>query len=257
MLRPTSHLELRHHLDPVRWAAQSLALDPDPAQAEVLRSPARRLLLCCARQWGKSTLAAVRLLHCALGRPRSLCLIIGPSERQSGLILSTIQNWLPDLGISPRRDPRAELSLLLPNSSALIALPANADTVRGFASVQFLAVDEAAYVPDSLYHAVRPMLAVSRGTLWLLSTPAGQSGFFYREFMSAAADPARGFARFVFPATACPRLSPGFLEAEQASLGESVYRREYLCEFTASANQLLTRAILDACLSETEEGYDW
>jgi hypothetical protein len=42
-------------------------------------------------------------------------------------------------------------------------------------------VDEAARVPDDLYRAVRPMLAVSQGRLIALSTPFGQRGWFYDE----------------------------------------------------------------------------
>jgi len=43
-------------------------------------------------------------------------------------------------------------------------------------------IDEAGFVPDELYHALNPMLAVSQGGLWLMSTPAAQSGFFFEEW---------------------------------------------------------------------------
>ena len=34
-------------------------------------------------------------------------------------------------------------------------------------------------VSEEVYRAVRPMLAVSQGSLWLMSTPYGKRGFFY------------------------------------------------------------------------------
>ena len=42
-----------------------------------------------------------------------------------------------------------------------------------------LLVDEAARVSDDLYMAVRPMMAVSGGMWWLMSTPMGKRGLFY------------------------------------------------------------------------------
>ena len=248
---------LAHKADPALWAQETLDFYPDPHQAEVLRCPSPRLLLCCTRQWGKSTLAALRLLHFSAFQPKSLSIIVSASERQSGLLIATIGNYLETLAIPIQRDPRATPSLRLPNGSALIALPACPTTVRGFASVGFLVIDEAAYVPDALYHAVRPMLAVSRGTLWLLSTPDSQRGFFYQEYYRALADPAYLCTRFVIPASECPRMSADFLAAERQALGESIFNREYNCEFAAPAGQIITRALLDACLTDQEEPFDW
>ena len=49
-----------------------------------------------------------------------------------------------------------------------------------------LILDEAARVPDELYAALRPMLAVGGGRLVLLSTPFGKRGFFWREWSEQA-----------------------------------------------------------------------
>ncbi len=57
------------------------------------------------------------------------------------------------------RDPRAPLSLLRPNGSALIGLPAGEANIRGFDSVSFLILDEAAKIPDEVYAAARPTRA--------------------------------------------------------------------------------------------------
>jgi hypothetical protein len=63
------------------------------------------------------------------------------------------------------------------------SLPGVEDTVRGFSAVSLMLIDEAAPVNDDLYKTVRPMLAVGDGDLWLMSTPNGQRGFFYNEWM--------------------------------------------------------------------------
>ena len=71
------------------------------------------------------------------------------------------------------------MSLAFPNGSRIVGLPGNEATVRGFSAVALMLVDEASRVSDDLYRAIRPMLAVSDGTLWLMSTPFGKRGFFY------------------------------------------------------------------------------
>ena len=57
----------------------------------------------------------------------------------------------------------------LENRSRIVSLPRKEDTIRGYAHVTLMVIDEAARVPDDLYRAVRPMLAVSRGRLICLS----------------------------------------------------------------------------------------
>jgi hypothetical protein len=55
-------------LDAVRLA-QRCGLEPEDWQADVLRTPSRRVLLNCARQSGKSTITALKALHVALFEP--------------------------------------------------------------------------------------------------------------------------------------------------------------------------------------------
>ena len=61
-------------------------------------------------------------------------------------------------------------------------LPGQEKTIRGFSGVTLIIEDEASRVDDTLYRAVRPMLAVSGGRLILMSTPYGQTGHFFEEW---------------------------------------------------------------------------
>src|SRR5262245_7986477 len=58
-------------------------LQPDSWQAELLRTDAKRLLLLCSRQAGKSTTAAALALRVALLEPHAPILILSPTVRQS------------------------------------------------------------------------------------------------------------------------------------------------------------------------------
>ena len=348
--------------DPVRWAQSHLGFHPDPVQAEILRSPAARLMLCCTRQFGKSTITAIKALHYAWTHPGSLVLAAAPTARQSGEWLEKTRCFLNVLGVRSRSDGHNRLSLVLSNGSRLIGLPGMPDNVRGFSKAGLIIIDEAGFVPDELYQALNPMLAVSRGGLWLISTPAAQLGFFYDEWsrdelwaplpappanpipenyadrLPTPAEPSLhkspcghqppsgsvahpSAARFPWPVAApgsasscrnqlplpnsdrsatrrptptepsllewpgsehsppgtprlaaqhgelqgppkdgvawhrfrvtaeqCPRISPDFLAEQRILLGDSVFRREYMCEFVAAGTQIIDRDLLDSAL---------
>jgi hypothetical protein len=172
--------------DPVLWAEKLLGFTPDAVQAEILRSDAARLMLCCTRQFGKSTITAIKALHHAWTHPEALVLVAAPTARQSGEWLQKIRGFLSQLGVRGRSDGINRLSCKLPNGSRLIGLPDVPDNVRGFSKASLVLIDEAAFVADELYQALNPMLAVSRGSLWLMSTPGAQTGFFYEEWSREA-----------------------------------------------------------------------
>jgi hypothetical protein len=91
--------------------------------------------------------------------------------------------------------------------------------VRGFSAVSLLLIDEASRVDDAMYKALRPMLAVGRGDLWLMRTPCGKRGFFYECWEHEGAE----WFRVAVPATECPRIPAEFLEKERGD-GSTVVR---------------------------------
>ena len=56
-------------LDPVLFAREALGFAPDAKQELVLNPSIHRGLLNCSRQWGKSTLTALKAVHWAWFRP--------------------------------------------------------------------------------------------------------------------------------------------------------------------------------------------
>jgi hypothetical protein len=106
-------------------------------------------------------------------------------------------------------------------------------------------VDEAARVDDHLYYAVRPMLAVSGGSLMMLSTPFGKRGAFFEEWTDGT-----GWERYEIPASQCPRISEAFLEEERRSLPRRVYRQEYECSFEETDDQVFSFEDVAAAISK-------
>jgi hypothetical protein len=120
------------------------------------------------------------------------------------------------------------MSLLYPNGSRIVGLPGNEETIRGYSAVSLLLVDEASRVPDDLYLAVRPMLTVSEGALWLMSTPNGKRGFFWEAWERGGPE----WEKVGVTAYDCARIRGEVLEEERQTMGERWFRQEYLCEFT-------------------------
>lgn len=181
--------DLARALDPALLMEQA-GLVPDAWQRDLLRSDARRMLLLCSRQSGKSTTTAVVALHTALYLPPALVLPLSPSLRQSQELFRQVLDVyrVVDATIPPEQE--SALRLELRNGSRIVSLPGTEQTVRGYSGVRLLVVDEAARVADSLYYASRPMLAASGGRLVCLSTPFGKRGFFHQEWTAG-----RGWAR--------------------------------------------------------------
>ena len=225
--------DLQRALDPVGFARGALGFNPDPWQEKALRWSGKRLLLNCCRQSGKSTTAAILGLHRALFYPGSLVLLVSPSLRQSGELFRKVGEHLQRLQTPPRKVEDNRLSVTLANSSRIVSLPSTENTVRGFSGAALIIEDEAARVPDELYIAVRPMVAVSGGRLILLSTPHGKRGHFFAEYTESGRD----WERILIPAPECPRISGEFLQEERASLGDWWFRQEYMCEFVETVDQ--------------------
>jgi hypothetical protein len=234
-------------LDPVAFAAEAVPFTLDPWQVQLLRSSSRQIILNCARQIGKSTMTALLGLHQALFVPGSLVLLLAPSLRQSSEHHKKVKQAYLTLPFSPVAVSReTELQLEFANGSRILALPGKVQTIRGY-SAQLLVVDEAAWVSDELYQGIRPMLAVSRGRIILLSTPFGKRGFFYREWSEGGAS----WERIRVDAYQCPRITTEFLEEERRRQGELHFRSEYLCEFTDTVDQVFRTEDVRGAISDS------
>ena len=135
---------------------------------------------------------------------------------------------------------------MLPNGSRMVGLPDNPDTIRGFSGTNLLVIDEAARVSEAMYEALRPMLAVSGGSLWAMSTPNGRTGFFYREWSGD-----RPWTRIQVAAADCPRIPQQFLEDERKALGEEAFLQEYCCEFVMEEGTLFDVAQIRSKFSDS------
>ncbi len=134
--------------------------------------------------------------------------------------------------------------------SILYSLPAGKTGVflRSF-SLDFLYADEAAYVPDAVYNALKPMLLVSkkkRGLGWevFLSTPFGKGGFFYNSFTD------EDYKQFHISSEDCERIDKKDLRKEENKITKVQYAQEYLGEFIDEFQQYFPTALIKECMKK-------
>jgi hypothetical protein len=235
--------DLQAALDPARLL-RLCGLAPEAWQEEILRERPQRALLNCCRQAGKSVTAAASAAHEALYMADSLALMLAPTHRQSAELLRKARAVLVAAapGLELKTDSLQALELT--NGSRIVSLPAREDTIRGYSRVTLLIFDEAAWVPDELYVAARPMLAVSGGRILALSTPNGQRGWFYREWISH-----EDWHVTKIPAAKCPRIRAEFLTEERLRHTADRYASEYACEFTDAIGSVFYYRDIEAALN--------
>jgi hypothetical protein len=222
-------------LDRTAFFTQATGYVPDNWQARAMQSTADRVLIACGRQVGKTEIAAVMSAHMSQTVAGSLTLLVAPSLRQASEVFRRTTQIYQAL---PARVPRVAHSALrseFANGSRVISLPASTATVRGY-SPDLLILDEAAWCPTELWHALSPSLSVSGGRVLALSTPNGRTGWFAQAFAEDAS-----WDKVHHSSEDCPRIPKDFLVREQASMPAWMYDTEYRALFVETANRLVFR----------------
>lgn len=250
---PADHLadDLLCMFDPIYWSKYIGQIDLEPWQERVLKSRHRFITLCCNRQCGKTTIAAVRAAHMALYQPRSKTLIIAPSMRQTLEVFKVIEGFVFKGDGGDKRDEDNKKSLILSNGSQIYGVPASPDTIRGFSAIDLLIEDEAAFVDDAINDAVTPMIDRSRGTMMLLSSPNGQQGHFFRAVTGSG-----DWFRERITWKDCPWLTKERMDQLREEKGDNYVRQEYECEFLSADDAVFLADQIEAALKDTS-GETW
>ena len=236
--------EMIYALDVVRWAEERVGITLDPWQRRVLSTPKKQVALNCSRQAGKSQVAAIAAAHLAIYKPNALILLVARANRQADELGLKAAQILRQMEVQLEGDSLS--SSRLANGSRIIALPGdNPGGIRSYSAVSLLVVDEAAFVPDETYNAVAPMLAVSRGRRFVMSTPNGRQGFFHDIWENGGDD----WHRERLTAWQVPRIEHSFLESEKRSRGDWIFSQEYECAFLTTETQLFSHELIASLFS--------
>ncbi len=139
------------------------------------------------------------------------------------------------------------------NGSRIISLPGESTkdsgkTIRGFAGVDLLVVDEACYTDPRLYFSALPMVATSNGTVVALSTPAARVGWFYDAWTGD-----EPWSKTRVTALDCPRIPAEFVDRMRRTLPDWAFRRDFLAEFTSSDAAAFPGSLVEDALDDELE----
>ena len=251
-----------HKADPVRWVHDCGLLRDragnvyllDENQKKILDPKNKRVIINCHRQWGKSTISSLLCFHRALFYPRSLCLLVAPSLRQSGENFRKISDALETVTPKPELEEDTKLTLKFSNGSRIISLPGSQKTVRGFTAPDLIIIDEDAQSEDELFGALLPMLTNSPdGRLILASTPWGVRGHFYKIWTEGGPE----WLKIRVIASENPRVRPEVLEeAKRSPNGPLWFRQEYCGEFLSDEFSIFDENRLKKAISDDFEEID-
>ena len=215
--------EIAYRLDPVLWVREVLGMAPTPWQEEFLRAPqGASILALTARQIGKTTTAALAIAHCMLYNPGSLSVIACPAQRQSAEAVRRVKDALIKAGA--KFESEHVYGLELDNGSRVLALPGSNDSIRGMTVDGWIVADEAAWLPNDMIAALRPMRARTHARFAMLSTAWSRTD----PFWTAWAGDEQSWMRLKATADEVDTFSAEFLEQERRALGEDAFKREYL-----------------------------
>jgi hypothetical protein len=230
--------DLRLALDRVAFWREADIGEPLPWQERALVSEAPMQLYNCARQSGKSQVAAALAVHKVLYTPEALVLMVSRTLDHSGELFKRALKIYRDVGRPVEATSETALSLTLENYTA-----------------DLLLIDEAARVANDLYVSATPILARTGGRIVALSSPFGNRGWFYEEWRSN-----EPWDRYRITADDLPEdwYKPDkatFLSRERRRLGEWWFRQEFYAEFLEGQTQGFRREDIEAAFSEELEAW--
>lgn len=213
----------------------------------------RFCVLVTHRQMGKTVCAVNHLLKKALQnmRPHPRYFYLAPFLKQAKMIawdyLKRYSAPLPGVTVN-----EAELCLRLPNGARIWICGAdNPDALRG-TYADGVVLDEYAQIkPDVFTEIIRPMLLSREGWAVFMGTPKGQNAFFelFNRAQKAAQEEPGIWWVGVFRADESGVITPSELERLRRETPQNIFRQEYLCDFTASAENILIPIdeVIQAC----------
>lgn len=206
------------------------------------------------RQWGKSFLAMNILLKWIVEDNGSVGMWVAPIYQQSKKVFTELSNLLSNTGLTKSVN-KSELTITFINGSVIYFRSAEReDNLRGN-TLDYLVVDEAAYIRDTVWSQVlRATVLVKGKKVLFLSTPRGRN-WFYEMALRGESEDYPQYRTFKGSSFDSPYISEEELKEAKMSLPESIYRQEILAEFLEGSGEVFSNLKLN-CVMTNYPNYD-
>ena len=143
-------------------------------------------LLCTGRRVGKTYIMARGAIDEMLKTPKTTVLLFSLTEEQAMIIISMAKEYLLETNpnkLNRKHTATNKKTITLKNGSVMRCRAAGdtGSSGRGFGA-DILIIDEAARMGKFFWIAVRPIILMNAGQIWMGSTPFGKQGYFWDMF---------------------------------------------------------------------------
>jgi phage FluMu gp28-like protein len=203
------------------------------------------------RQSGKSHTIAALLLHYALTHPNTSIGIVGPSWRQTKLVIRRINQFLRKISKGYYYKPQHTI-VRLKNGSVIEAFPNNPETIRG-PTLHIVYADEFNFIANDqeLYDAILFTLGTTNGKFICTSTPWSTDSIFWHIFNDPGySDFAKSHVTYEQALEPNGPLKREILEKIKRQLEGDPWRwrREMLAEWAEDESVWLSQALITSCI---------
>ena len=187
-----------------------------------------------SRQKGKSYMISNLLLYFAINFAKTNNYCVSPTLKQSKAIYRVIMDAIGNSGVVKSKNA-TDLTITLINGSTINFKSAEQrDALRGF-TADFLAIDEAAFIPDEIFYLILPWTDAKKAPILMTSTPFVKGGFFFNYFNYGQEHSHNtvtiNWSDPKYKESIEKILPPEKLEEYRQVLPSNVFKTEYLGEF--------------------------
>lgn len=244
--------------DPTEFCKQTLNFKPTNYQQNLIKQFQQNQFIAArwCRQSGKSQTISTLLLHYALTHPKTHIGIVGPSWRQTKLIIRKINALLRKLPKGTHHKPQKTI-IRLKNNSIIEAFPNNPETIRG-PTLNIVYADELNFIANDteMYDAILFTLGTTNGKFVCTSTPWSTNSIFYKIFNHKAyKDFAKSHVTWQQAQEPNGPLKKKILQKIRRQLEGDPWRwkREMEAEWAQHENVWLPQALITSCIDHQLE----
>jgi len=192
------------------------------------------ILAVIGRQFGKTKLGENMALYWAINFPNSVIMWVSPTEGQLKKVYTTTKKAIQAIPVfKSAKEQNGQTQITFKNGSKIIYRSASAeDSLRGN-SVDYLIIDEAAFVKrTTIEQVLLPTLNVKGKKCLFLTTPKGKNWVY--DYSATAVNNPR-WKYFRFSTFDSPFANDELIQMFKETMSEGMYRQEIEAEFVDSA----------------------
>jgi phage FluMu gp28-like protein len=188
------------------------------------------------RQSGKTALSQQQALYWALKNSKVLVYWVSPTNSQANKVYKQLVDMVAAYPfVKNCKGSVGDLEIEFKNGSVIkFRSAAQEDSLRG-ETVDYLIIDEAAFIKESVFQEILlPMLNIRGKKCLIISTPKGKNWFFY-QYMRGLETKETKYKSFKFTSADNPYSNPDIIQLAKESLPSVLFAQEYLGEFVDSS----------------------